>query len=145
MAIFKLLYPAINTVALTHNIAALADDNTNGIAGRASSVVDNTANLDLDHVLSGFIKAGTTPTAGRTIELWAWGYTQIVGGTPSYPDGITGSDTNKSFTSRNILQASLYPVQTIVVDATTGTCTPSSRCPLLRSLDRCLPIGVCSR
>lgn len=136
---FKMVYPAINTIALSLNLASLADDNTNGIAGRSSGVVDNTTNLDLDHILSGFIKAGTSPTAGRTIEVWVWGAIQIVSGTPSYPDGITGSDANKTFTSRNILLSGLAPVRSITVDATTGNVYPIKPTSIASCFDGVLP------
>jgi hypothetical protein len=72
MSTIKTLYPATSSVALALSLASLADDNTNGIAGRASTAVDNTTNVDLDHLVSGFVKLGTSPTAGRVIEVWAY-------------------------------------------------------------------------
>lgn len=120
----KILYPSTSTVALTLSLGALADDNTNGIAGRASTAVDNTTNQDLDHILSGYIKAGTTPTAGRTIEVWVYAPIVIASGTPTYPDSITGSDAAKTFTSRNILVGGLALAAVLTVDATTGNVYP---------------------
>lgn len=122
MADLKTKYPSINTVALTIGLATgpLASD-TNLLAGRASTVVDNSSIGDLDHLVSGVITTGTTPTANTTIELWVYAHHLIVSSTPSYPDGITGSDANKSMTSANVKAAALVraPV-TLVVDGTSN-------------------------
>ncbi|WP_342617226.1 hypothetical protein [Rhodoferax sp. GW822-FHT02A01] len=120
----KIFYPSTSTVALTISLASLADDNTNGIAGRTSTAVDNTTNLDQDALLSGYIKTGTSPTAGRTIEIWLYAPVSIASGTPTYPDSVTGTDAAKTFTSRNILQYGLRLAATLVVDATTGNVYP---------------------
>ncbi len=112
----KVKYPATSTVAITCNLASLASD-TNLLAGRAGTAIDNTTNVDLDHLLSGFIRTGTSPTAGTKIEVWAYSYTSIASGTPTYIDSITGTDANKTMTSRNVMFAGLAPVTTIVVDS----------------------------
>lgn len=127
MATFKTYYPATDTVAVTCAIASLADDNTNMLAGRAGTVVDNTSNLDLDHILSGKITTGTSPTAGRLIELWVYSHIDITSGTPTYPDSITGSDANKSMTSRNVLISGLKLVCSILVDSTSNRTYPIPR------------------
>lgn len=116
----KTKYPSINTVPLTCVLTSMATDATL-LAGRASSVVDNTTNLDLDHLVSGVIKTGTSPTANTTIELWIYAHHLIVSGTPSYPDSITGTDANKTMTSANVKAAALIraPV-TLVVDSTSA-------------------------
>lgn len=115
----KSKYPATSTVALTLTLASLATD-TSLLAGRASTAVDNTTNLDLDHLLSGAIRTGTSPTVGTTIEVWAYSYLSIASGAPAYADGITGTDANKSITSLNVKYAGLRLVQAITVDNTTG-------------------------
>ncbi|MDN8617856.1 hypothetical protein [Variovorax ginsengisoli] len=115
----KTSYPATSTVALTLTTASLASD-TNLLAGRASTAVDNTTNVDLDHLLSGAIRTGTSPTVSTTIEVWAYSYLSIASGTPTYADGITGTDANKSMTSANVKNAGLRLVTAITVDNTTG-------------------------
>jgi hypothetical protein len=115
----KSKYPATSTVAITCTTASLASD-TNLLAGRASTAVDNTTNLDLDHLLSGAIRTGTTPTVSTTIEIWVYSYLSIASGTPAYVDGITGTDANKTLTSLNVKNAGLRRAALIIVDATTG-------------------------
>lgn len=102
--------------ALTITLASLADDNTNTIAGRASTAVVNSGN-EIDMVVSGKMRTGTSPVSGRTIEIWA--YAQI-DDTPTYPDSVTGTDAAKTFTSANVLQSSMRFVATITTDSTTG-------------------------
>ena len=115
----KTKYPATSSVAITCAIASLASD-TNLLAGRASTAVDNTTNLDLDHLVSGLITAGTSPTVGTTIEVWAYAYRTIASGTPTYPDSITGTDANKTMTSANVKNAALRLVAVITVDNTSN-------------------------
>jgi hypothetical protein len=115
----KTKYPATSTVAITAAIASLASD-TNLLAGRAGTAVDNTTNLDLDHRVGGVIKTGTSPTVNTTIEIWVYGPRKVVTGTPTYPDSITGTDANKTMTSANVKNAALKLAAIITVDATTG-------------------------
>lgn len=119
MALIKNNYPVNSSQVITCVLTSLATD-PNLLAGRASTAVDNTVNLDLDHLLSGVITTGTTPTAGTTIEVWVYSYHIITTGTPTYPDSITGTDANKSMTSANVKSAALIRAYTIVVDATTA-------------------------
>lgn len=120
MASIKSNYPSTTTPALTITLASLADDNTNMLAGRASTAVDNTTNLDLDHLVSGKITLGTSPTAARTVEVWAYAYHKIASGTPTYPDSITGTDAAKTMTSMNVKYGALALVAQLLTDATTG-------------------------
>lgn len=101
--------------AITITLASLADDNTNGVFGRASTAVVNGTSNDLDHIVSGKIRTGTSPTASRTIEIWAYGQ---INDTPTYPDSITGTDAAKTMTSVNVLQGALRFVAALTVDAT---------------------------
>lgn len=123
MAVVQTSYPVTSSVALTFTIASLASDSTL-VIGRASTAVDNRTNLDLDHLLSGIITMGTTPTAGTTLELWAYASYQTVTGTPTYPDSITGTDAAKTMSSANVKYSALVPVQTIIVDATSNLAFP---------------------
>ncbi len=114
----KTKYPATSSVALTLSLASLASD-TNLLAGRESTAVDNTTNQDIDHIVSGMITAGTTPTVSRTIEVWAYASFKTASGTPTYPDVLDGTDSAETITSANVKNAALRLVASIVVDATT--------------------------
>ncbi len=121
MASITTSYPSSSTVGLTITLASLASD-TNLLAGRASTAVDNSSNLDLDHLVSGSVTmhASTTPTAGSAVEVWAYAPRSLSSGTATYPDSITGTDANKSMTSANVKNAALRLVASFVVDATTS-------------------------
>lgn len=119
MADIKSKYPSTSTVAITCTTASLASD-TNLLAGRASTAVDNTSNLDIDHLISGAIRTGTSPTVSTTIEVWAYSYLSIASGTPTYADAITGTDANKTMTSTNVKNAGLRLIAAILIDNTTG-------------------------
>jgi hypothetical protein len=112
MTTLKTLFGSEQTITLT--AASLASD-AGLIAGRASTVVDNGTNLYLDALVSGKITTGTSPTVSKTIELWAYG---AYNDTPTYIDGITGSDANKSITSLNVKFSGLRLLWSAVVDAT---------------------------
>jgi hypothetical protein len=116
---FKSKYPATSSVAITLTLTSLASD-TNLLAGRESTAVDNTTNLDLDHLVSGVIRTGTTPTVSTRIEVWAYASWKTAAGTPSYPDVLDGTDSAETITSANVKSSMLRPVATITVDATTG-------------------------
>lgn len=123
MADIKIKYPSTSSVAVTLSPASLASDTTL-LAGRASTAVDNTVNLDLDHIISGFITTGTTPTVSTTIELWAYAPISIAAGTATYPDSITGSDAAKTMTSANVKYAALRLISSITIDSTSNRAYP---------------------
>lgn len=120
MATLKTLYPQSNadSVAITITLASLAS--STAWAGRASTAVNNTSNLDLDHLVSGKIKLGTSPTVSKTVQVYAYAAQSIASGTPTYPDGITGSDAAKTMTSANVAYACLRFLWAGTTDATTG-------------------------
>jgi hypothetical protein len=118
MADIKSKYPATSTVAITCDVSSLASSTT--WAGRASTAVDNTTNLDLDHLVSGVVKLGTGPTAAKKVVVYAYAPIKIVSGTPTYPDGITGTDAAKTMTSENVAIGALVWLWTGNTDATTG-------------------------
>ena len=119
MADIKVKYPSTSSIALALSLASLASSSS-FLSGRASTAVDNTTNLDTDHLLSGKIRAGTTPTVSTEINIYLYANISSASGTPSYSDGITGSDAAKTMTSQNILSSALVLAKTITVDATTG-------------------------
>ena len=95
MADLKLSYPAASDLTIT--LASLASD-TNLLTGRESATIDNTANLYLDILVSGKITAGTSPTAARSIEVWAVGSWD---GT-NWPDVFDGTESAETITSADI-------------------------------------------
>lgn len=119
MADFKSKYPSTSTVAITCTTASLATSSTLE-AGRASTAIDNTTNLDLDHLLSGVIRTGTSPTVSTFIEIWVYSYYTIASGTPTYVDSITGTDANKTMTSVNVKYSALKLAAAITVDSTSN-------------------------
>ncbi|HXF88298.1 MAG TPA: hypothetical protein VNK48_08100 [Xanthobacteraceae bacterium] len=74
-------------ITLTITLASLASD-TSLSAGRASAAVDNSTNGYVDFVVGGKVTTGTSPTASRQIEVWAFG---TYDGT-TYSAGASGSD-----------------------------------------------------
>lgn len=79
-------------VTMTITLASLASDSSLA-AGRESTAVDNKdTDQAVDALVGGIVTTGTTPTASRQVEVWAYG---------SYDDtnfsgGATGSDANLS-------------------------------------------------
>ena len=116
----KTKYPAASadSIALTCTLASLATSSTL-LAGREATAVDNTTNLDLDHLLSGVIRVGTTPTIDTRIEVWVYAPIRIASGTPTYPDVLDGTDSDETITSAGVKWGVLRLVQSLVVDATT--------------------------
>ena len=76
---------AVATLACT--LASLASD-TALLAGRASAAANNGTDDAIDAVVGGKVTTGTTPTASRQIEVWAYGSHDDV----LYSGGATGAD-----------------------------------------------------
>lgn len=111
----------VASAALTITLNSLASD-TNLLAGRSSVVVDNTSNPNVDELITGIIKTGTSPTVGTTVLIYAW---SILDDTPTYPDTIAGTDANKTLTSANVQNAGAFKLaQLITVDATSNQTYP---------------------
>lgn len=89
-------YAGANT-AVTITLASLASSAT---AGRESTIVSNSANLDVDHhVYAGFKPQAGTPANDKGVYVFAYG----TAGTTHYPDNITGADANLTPTSEGNL------------------------------------------
>ena len=119
MATNDILLGATRTSSnLTISLATgpLASD-ANLLAGRNSTLVDNTTNKFPDYIFAGFITTGTSPTVGTTIEVWAYGTHDDA---YTLPDGITSSDANKTLTSINTKNSGLVLLHVITVTATTA-------------------------
>jgi hypothetical protein len=80
-----------NAITLAMTLASLASD-TNLVAGRESTAVDNATDQFIDFLVGGKITTGTSPTASRQIEVWAYGSYDGV----AFSAGATGQDANFS-------------------------------------------------
>lgn len=113
----KLAYASSGT--LTSTLTGLASD-TNLLAGRASTAISNSSNYP-EAILAGKNTTGTTPTATRQIEQHLYG---SMNDTPDYPDGITGTDANKTITSADIKPQALTWFQTLPTNNTSDRAYP---------------------
>jgi len=95
MADLKLAYGTASDLTVT--LASMASD-TNLLTGRESATIDNTTALVLDYLVAGKITAGTSPTAARSIEVWAVGSWD---GT-NWPDVFDGTESAETITSADI-------------------------------------------
>lgn len=102
--------------ALTITLASLASDSSL-LAGRQSTVIDNSSNQYLDYLVSGKITAGTSPTAAKSIEVWAFATADDA---PVYPDQFGASDAGVTPTSRDILANACALVASIPTDSTSN-------------------------
>ena len=88
-----------STNALTITLASLATSSTL-LAGRQSTIVDNTSTKYMDFLVSGQVTAGTTLTAG-TIAVYAFAPIKAAASTFSYPTAtataLTESDGAATF------------------------------------------------
>lgn len=129
MASLKLLYPqaSLDTVAVNITLTTLASD-TNLLAGRQAVHIDNSSSLDLDHILGGYIKLGTSPTVSKSVEVWAYTIVKSASGTRTWPDVfVDNSDSAKTITSANIKASGMLRlVASMTSDATTGLVLPFS-------------------
>lgn len=95
------------STALTITLASLASD-TSLIAGRQSTVIDNTSDLAIDAIVGGKITTGTSPTASKQIEVWAFA---SYDGT-TYGGGAGASDANFSPTGEKTTFSLLTSIPT---------------------------------
>lgn len=108
MATTTLNYAA--TAGITCTMTSLANGSY-----RQSAVIDNSSAKFDDALIGGSIQTGTTPTAGGTIEIWAYGERDDGGGTSQYTAGASGSDA--AYTADGE-EDELFPIYAITVDAT---------------------------
>lgn len=115
----KIKYPSTSSVDLTITLASLASGSSGVFtAGQESTAVDNTTNVDVDHLLSGKITTGTSPTASRSINVYAYANLSSSSGTPTYPDVLDGTDSAETFTSANVMNSAVKFVANMVIDNT---------------------------
>lgn len=111
MADYKLKYASSATLTIT--LASLATSATR-VAGRESTAVDNTSNLYIDALLSGKITTGTTPSAGKQIDIWVY----CDDGNDAYPGVLDGTDSDETITSERIRNGSMALAKSLEIDAT---------------------------
>ena len=105
-----------SSAAITNAIASLASD-TNLLAGYESAILDNTSNKYTDYLVGGQVTTGTSPTAAKTIEVWAVG---ALDDTPTWPDVFDGTTSAETVTSRDILFGFAKLVASLTTDATSN-------------------------
>lgn len=108
---FKMSYTTGGSVTCT--LASLASSAT---AGRESTVVDNSTNLDLDaHLYARFKPQSGTPANDKGVYVYGYGLADAV---PNYPDNLTGADAAATPTSEANL--TLLSFVNIATSATAG-------------------------
>jgi hypothetical protein len=119
MADIRLKYPSTSSVAVTISLASLGSG-ASGVftAGRESTAIDNTTNLDCDHILSGQITTGTTITASRSINVYVAAPLSVSSGTPTWPDVLDGTDSAETFTSANVMNGIVKLAASMTTDNT---------------------------
>lgn len=106
--------------ALTITLASLASS-AGLTAGRASAAYDNSTAKDPDVLVSGKITTGTSPTVGKTIEVWV---VAPIEDTPTWPDVFDGTDSAETVTSREVLMSCARLAHVITVTATSDVTYP---------------------
>jgi hypothetical protein len=96
----KTKYPSsdADTAAFTCTLTSLAASATL-VAGRETTAITNTTNLDEDLLVSGKIAIQSHATVGR-VEVWAYAPISVTSGTPAYGK-TTGTDAAVTFDSRS--------------------------------------------
>lgn len=116
--------PVYGTVtSLTWTLNSLATDSTL-LIGRASTAVDNTADLAIDALVGGqFVSFGTAPTASKQIEVWCYGSFDGA----AYNAGATGTDAALTVTAESkVLMKLATIIPTNALTSTTYTWGPLS-------------------
>lgn len=113
--------PTINpsyaaSATITCGVAALGTSST-FVAGRESTVVDNTTTKYADALLSGRITVGTTPTANTLVLVYVFA---PLDDAPTYPDVMDGTDSAETITSVGEGQGFLKLAAVINVDSATS-------------------------
>lgn len=114
MADIKSKYAAAATITIS--LASLASSSSK-LAGQESNAVDNTTNLYVDALVSGKIRVGTSPTASKSIEVWAY---SSIGDTPTYPDVFDGTDSAETVTSDGVKFGCLKLLKSFATESTSG-------------------------
>lgn len=115
MADQKIAYSANTTITISP--ASLASSGT-FVAGRESTLIDNTTNLYIDALVQGVITVGTTPTAATQIIVYVWG--SSVSPATTAIDVIDGTDSAETITSAGVRNSFMKIGAVLDVDAATS-------------------------
>lgn len=118
MSDLKIKYPA-ESVAIDIDLGALATS-ASLLAGAESAAITNRTNRDFDHKISGKIRAGTSPTVDKQIQIWVVPAHKVVSSTATYPDVFDGTKSAETWTSAYVRNSAARLLHTIYVDNTTG-------------------------
>ncbi|HOU24547.1 MAG TPA: hypothetical protein PLN42_09895 [Anaerolineae bacterium] len=106
-----------NSNALTITLASLATS-ASFLAGRNSTIVDNTSAQYLDFLVSGQITVGTTPTVDKQIALFVYAPLKIASSVFSYPiattTALTESDAAATFEAYQLAQLKPAAVANVI-------------------------------
>lgn len=111
MATGKINYASASDISIT--LASLASD-TNLLTGQESAAIDNTVDGRRDYWVSGRVMTGSSPTASRSIQVWAIGSWD---GT-NWPDVFDGTASAETITSANHKNAICRYVAEMATDST---------------------------
>lgn len=102
MATEQLNYPA-GTATITIAPQNVATSST-FVAGVESDSISNVSNLDLDHLVSGKWRSGTTPTANTQVQIWVVPcIVDDLSSSVTWPDVFDGTSSAETVTSAGIL------------------------------------------
>lgn len=125
-----------STYAPTKGATATLTISPEGIAtssGLTAGVESNAFTLSAtDYEIHGNWTAGTTPTAGTVVQVWAvFPITDDAAGSVTWPDVFDGTASAETVTSAGVLQGFGALIATINVDAATSNVTYPFRCASL--------------
>lgn len=121
MATTKVTYASTNTLTVTA-LQSLANDSTNLLAGWQTDLIDNSSNLNIDDLIAGVIKTGTSPTANNQIQIWV---APVLDGGTTMPDTLTtAGQAAKTLTSTGVKNSGLRLAQSITVSSTSNVAYP---------------------
>lgn len=96
--------------AITITLASLATSATL-VAGRESTVIDNTSTNYIDFDVSGQITTGTSPTVDKRIQVWVYRPLKVASSTFTYPiataTALTAADAAATFEINQLAQLKL--------------------------------------
>lgn len=129
MATIKTSYPA-GTATITISPENVATSST-FVAGVESAEISNVSNLDLDHLVSGKWRSGTTPTANTQVQIWVVPViSDDLSSSVTYPDVFDGTASAETVTSAGVLQGLGRLAAVLNVDSNTSArdyfCAPFS-------------------
>jgi len=107
----------INLAASLTALASLASS-SGLVAGWQSDIVDNRTAKNVDVLISGTIRVGTTPTINTQINIYAWSQLENTG--PTRPDSFGTTAGARSITTLGVGRGYLRWLTSLDVDAATS-------------------------